>query len=346
MPLAPNFFERAIFLTFNQGPGVTLDLWGGPAFRIVLAAIRLNIFETLTANPLTANDLAQRLNLDLRGARILLDTLTALGYLKEEGDQFANSAMTHKWLTDSGDINFSPYFRFWGDVLEKLWPWLEESFRSGQPPVHLYQWIEGQPETSRHFQEGMIAIARYVGVSVARALPLPPDARRVLDIGGGHAAYSIALCRQHPQLTAVVFDSPQALVTGQRLIVAENMAGQVSVQAGDLMVDDLGTGYDAALLFNIIHGFLPDQNLALLQKAARALNPGGMIAILEQLPDSAPLPLANALAHILSVSYFHLLGGQIYPYEEIAGWLHASGFSNVRRKNLLRGGSTLITAVK
>ena len=346
MPLVPNIIERTLFLTLNQGPGVTLDLWAGPTFRIVLAAIRLNVFETLNTADATAVELATRLATDPRGTRILLDTLVTLGYVQQQNGRYGNTAMTRKWLTNDGDINFSSYYRFWGAVLEELWPRLEESFQTGQPPINLYEWIEDQPEVSRHFQEGMIAIAKYIGGDVVSALKLPSGATRLLDIGGGHAMYSIALCRAHPALSAVVFDSPQALTTGHDNITAENMNGQITMQEGSFLIDDLGQNYDMALLMNIIHGLSPEQNIALFQKTANALNRGGMIVIGEQLPDSAPLPLTKTVAHILSASYFHLLGGQIYTYDEISDWLRTVGFSQVARKNLLRAGSTLITAVK
>ncbi len=38
MPLVPNLLESLLFLTFNQAPGPILDLWSGPASRMVLAA--------------------------------------------------------------------------------------------------------------------------------------------------------------------------------------------------------------------------------------------------------------------------------------------------------------------
>ncbi len=47
MPMTPNFIERTVFLTLNQGPGPMLDLWGGPAFWSVQAALKLDLFEAL-----------------------------------------------------------------------------------------------------------------------------------------------------------------------------------------------------------------------------------------------------------------------------------------------------------
>jgi len=33
MPVVPNFVERTIFLSLNQGPGPVLDIWNAVAFR-------------------------------------------------------------------------------------------------------------------------------------------------------------------------------------------------------------------------------------------------------------------------------------------------------------------------
>lgn len=347
MPLAPNAVEQLLFLTTNQAPGVTLDLWAGPAFRLVVAGIRLNVFETLAqTGPCTVEALAQKINANLRGTRILLRALESLGYVEADFEEYSISSMTHKWLTSTGDINFSAYFLFWGAVLEKLWPQLEQSFRTGQPPVNLYEWFEEEQEVSAYFQEGMIAIAKYVAPDMAKAIHLPDGATRLLDIGGGHATYSIALCQRYPQLSAVVFDTPEALVTGRENIRIQGMQDRVSVEKGNFITDDLGKGYDVALVFNIVHGLHVDQNITLFRKVAQALNPGGMIIIAEQLPDSSMLPIFKPITQILSASYFHLLGGQIYTYSEITNWLVQTGFHDPHRTNLMRAGSSLISATK
>lgn len=342
MPFAPNWLERFTFLTLNQGPAPTLDMWAGPAFYIVLAAIRLNLFEALKSQQLTATELSQQIQTDLRATQILLDALVSLKYLKQKNGRYGLSAMTRKWLTDDGDINFSAYFQFWGAMMEQFMPRLEESLRSGQPPVNLYEWLEEQPEVSRYFQEGMIALTRYVKDDIVKQVSLPPNARRLLDIGGGHAMYSIALCQQYPQLSAVVVDGAQPLIVGRESIAAAGMAGRITTQAGNFVTDDLGAGYDVALLFNIVHGFTPAGNLELFRKIKAALNPGGQLIVLEQLAGAVPLPLMDTVVQILSVSFFHALGGQVYTYQNISDWLREVGFSDIRCKNILKAGSALI----
>jgi len=189
-------------------------------------------------------------------------------------------------------------------------------------------------------------IARFTADEIIGKVPLPAMAARVLDVGGGHAMYSIALCRKHPGVSVTVFDSPQALNTARENIAQAEMGDRIALQEGDFRHDHLGSGYDAALLFNIIHGLTSDENTDLFRKVGEALKPGGRIVILEQLAGRSPLSMIRAVSGILGMSYFHVLDGQVYAYEAVAGWLAAAGFTNVRRINLLRvPGNSLVLGV-
>ncbi len=150
-----------------------------------------------------------------------------------------------------------------------------------------------------------------------------------------------------PALSATIFDSREALKAARECIAAAHMGERIAVQEGDFLHDTLPTGYDVALIFNIVHGFSPEQNTDLLRKVAAALNPGGLVVIAEQLAGKAPGPMLQAAAQILGLAYFHLLDGQIYAFDDIAGWLGAAGFANPRRINLLKApGNSLVLATK
>jgi len=133
----------------------------------------------------------------------------------------------------------------------------------------------------------------------------------------------------------------------RKSIAAENMGERVSVQEGDFWKDDLGSGYDAALLFNIIHAYSPEKNMELFGKVASALKPGSVVVILEQLAGKVPGPTARAINAILGLNYFHLLGGGIYAFDEIARWLTTAGFTNPRRINLRKlPGNSLVLGTR
>jgi predicted O-methyltransferase YrrM len=347
MPIIPNALERLVFVTLNQAPGPMLDLFAAVAFRSVVAAIKLGVFDRLHRSQLSTAELAQQLGTDERGTRMLLQFLEALGYVQETGDRYTNTPMANKWLVQTSPTSMAPGFRYWGIILSELWGDLEDTIRTGQPRTNLYAWIETEPTTSLDFQTWMVAIARLTGGEIVRKLRLPPTARRLLDVGGGHGMYSMALCRRYPELSATVFDSPEALKAAESNIAAEKMGSRITLQPGDFLQDDLGSGYDVALLFNIVHGLSADQNRDLVHKVVAALSSGGLIVVAEQVAGKAPGRAAKASAAMLGLSYFHLLGGQIYTYDEIAGWLTDAGVSGLRRINLLKApGTSLIIGTK
>jgi SAM-dependent methyltransferase len=342
MPIPTGWLEEMVFYKLNLGPGPILDIWSAAGFRIVLAAVRLGVFEALADAPLAAEALAQRLQTDPRGTALLLNTIESLGYVQRKADGYANTPMTTKWmLRRSG--NFGPGFEFWGTALFKLWDGLEDSLRAGQSTLNLYQWIEDRPGVSGAFQEWMIALAGFTSDEVLRLVRLPAGARRLLDVGGGHAAYSVAFCRRYPALTATVLDQPQALKTAHANVSSAGLLERITLQAGDFLAGNLGDGYDVALLFNIVHGFTDEQNQALVSRAARALRPGGLLVLAEQLAGGPPGGAAHAVQQILGLSYYHLLQGQLYSYETVAGWMRSANLSSVRRVESLRlPGTTLL----
>ncbi len=343
MPIQPSFLERLLFFNFNAGPAPVLDIWSGIALRVTLAAVRLGVFESLAEGPLTPERLAEKIGTDPRGMRVLLPALAAIGYVCEQTGEFANSPMTAKWMLQRTG-NFSAGFEFWAISLFKLMDNLEDSLRTGQPPLNLYEWIETQPEASRSFQEWMVAIAGFAGDEILKHVPVPSGARRLLDVGGGHGRYAVAFCQRYPELSATVFDSPQALKAAEATLAATGTAAHVTLQSGNFLADDLGAGYDVALLFNIVHGFSDEQNRALVTRVGQALNQGGLLVIVEQLAGRSPLPTANATKELLSVSYFHLLGGNIWDYAAVKTWLLAAQCVKVRRIDspLLPGTSIIL----
>ena len=341
MPVIPNFVERLALFRLNLAPAVMLDFLGALAFRTVAAAGRLGVFEALSAGPLTATELAHRIDADERGTIVLLEALEALGYVRSSDGHYAASAMAAKWLPLLGDgIGFC-------EMLVERFQDLEESVRRGGPAIDAREWLGQRPDGWREFQAGMIALARITADDVVAKVKLPATARGLLDVGGGHGLYSIKFCQRYPQLSATVFDLPEGLELTPGIIAAEGMGGRVSLQAGDFWMDDFGSGYDVALLFNIIHANLPARNVELLQKVAAALNSDGVVVILDQLAGQVRGGTARAFAALMGLNLFNLTGGQAYEFQEIVGWLGETGFANPRRIGLLRSpGTSLVLGTK
>jgi SAM-dependent methyltransferase len=245
----------------------------------------------------------------------------------------------------SNDADFVDATRFLERAAFDLWDGVEESVRTGRPPRPLYEWLEADPDLSGAFQVWTRWIAGSAAPEIVRRVRLENDARRILDVGGGHGRYAAEFCRTHPQVSAVILDLPTALVSARDLLEMPELTGRISLQAGDFLTDALGTDFDLALLVNIVHGLSPEQNRQLLARVREALRPGGRVAIVEQFVGRAPGPAVNAIQRLLDLNYHLALGGRTYRFSEAAVWLTEAGFTSPRRSNVRSApGTSLVVA--
>ncbi len=347
MPVSTNTFEHLAFFKLNIVPAPLLDVFSALGFRIVQAALRLRVFEVLESKPLTQEEIAQQINANPRGTQVLLNNLEALGYVQQHNMRYSNTSMTTKWMLNSSPRSIAVAFDYWGRVLFEHFQDLEETIRNGQPATNYYNYTEQHPEESQVFQNWLVSAARLGIEEITRKIKIPGTARQLIDIGGGHGLYSIALCQRYPELSAIVFDGSQALKSARKNIETAKLDDRILTHEGNFMTDDLGSGYDIAFLFNIIHGLSPDENVNLLQRVAKTLKPGGSVVIGEQLADAKGGSAVQAIIQIFGLTFFQLLDARIYPYRDVAAWLRTSGFIKLRRTNLVENpGISLVFGIK
>jgi SAM-dependent methyltransferase len=333
MPLRTNALERLVLGRLNRQPVLMLDYFSALGFRVTIAAIRLGVFDALDGGPATAAELSSRLGTDARGTSSLLDVLASLGYVRRRGDRYENTPTASRWMTRGADQEFVDATQFLEMNAFEIWGDLEQTVRSGRPARPFYERLEADPDLSDAFQTWTRWTARETSSELARRVPLPPTASRLIDIGGSHGRYAAAFCRTHPGLSAVVFDFPTALRAAEDLLREPDLEGRLRLQPGDFLADDLGTEYDVALLLNVVHGLGEADNRELIGRVARALNPGGTLVIMEQFTGRAPGPAVEAINRLLDLNYHLALGGRTYGFAEVAGWLTDAGFDPPKRIN-------------
>ncbi len=345
MPVVPNAVERLAMLRLNRGPGPVLDMVSAGAFHAAALAVELGLFHALADGPRSVGSLARDLGTDETGTERLLALLDAAGYVTRHDGRYANTAMTTRWLTDRdpAGTDLGDYLVAWDRVVFPFWTAnLGTAVREGRPARTVYEWLDDDPELSRVAQRGFLAVGRLVVDDVVGAVDLPDGATRVLDVGGGHGLYSAALCRAHPGLAATVFDRPEVEPVTTEVLAEEGMAHRVSFVGGDYLADDLGENYDAALLFNVVHGHTPEEVRLLLNRVAGALRSGGLVAIVDQFEGSARTPAWNAALQFVSLNYLATIGASIHDYADLVEWLTEAGFANVRRESVGPGTSIVL----
>lgn len=346
MPITPNFLERLLMLRLNQAPAPTLDMYAAIANRAVSVALRLEIFETLRAGPLQAGEIARKIEVNTRGLTLLLESLVALGYLQRRDETYLNTPLTRKWLLQDSPTSIAHLFLFFDTVVERS-ATLEETIRTGSPNMMAWEWFNQHPGSWQAYYAGMLDGARMSADEVVARVAVPPGAKTLLDVGGGHGFYSVRFCQRYPGLQATVFDWPQALAVAERTVSAAGMGERVRLQPGDLWKDDLGSNYDLATLFNIIHMYPPEKDQALIERVSRTLGAGGMLVIMDQVASKGRGSAARAIARLQGLQLFNTVRGQTYASEQIVGWLKNAGFMKVRAQMLRRAPSSgLVCGIK
>lgn len=308
--------------------------------RAILTALELDIF-TAVGNGGTATQVAQKLGTDARATEMLLNVLVGMELLKKGGEMFVNTATSSRYFREGSPDNMRMALMHSVNLWDR-WSTLTECIREGTSVARRSGAARSELQT-KAFIAAMHRNARERAPIVIRAIGLD-GVHRMIDLGGGSGAYSIAFAQAKPDLKVTLLDVPDVLPLTTEYVREAGVTDRVTFTPGDLQTDKFGSGYDLALLSAICHMFGIDQNKDLLRRAYDALNDGGRLVIQEFIlePDKTG-PLTAAL-----FSLNMLVGtekGSSYSSAEYTDWLKDAGFRDVKYVRL-PGPTGLMIATK
>jgi len=157
------------------------------------------------------------------------------------------------------------------------WSTLTECVRAGNAVAPQAAGTRAE-EWTEAFIAAMLRNASERALGVVRSIGAA-GIRRMLDVGGGSGAYSIAFAEANAALRAEILDLATAAPVAQWHIQKAGLTDRITVRVGDLRSDPLGQDYDLALVSAICHMLSPEENCDLLRQCHAALTPGGRIVI-------------------------------------------------------------------
>lgn len=306
--------------------------------RVLLTAVELDVC-TLVGDGSTAGEVAARGGFRGPATERLLNALVALEILTKAGDRYENTPVAARYLDTRSPECARPAWlhqaRRW-----HTWSQLTGHVR-GDAPLADYR-----EEKDHAGHAALLATlhrrSRQRALAVVEAID-PLSVRRVLDVGGGSGAYSIAFARANPELRADVFDLPEVLPITRRYLEESGVADRVGTVAGDLLTDELGSGYDLVLLCSVTHLLGEGEMRELLPRCRRALRPEGRIAIVDHVLDADKTAPREGVLAALNMMMTTLHGGT-HSRDEYESWLTAAGFGPARGPLPVGRGSLLVAA--
>jgi (2Fe-2S) ferredoxin/SAM-dependent methyltransferase len=305
-------------------------LRGFMASRALITALELNVFTAVGAGA-TASQVVAKLGTDLRATGELLNAMVALGLLQKNGDRYSNTPTSLRFLGE-GSPDSARLAMLHNVTLWNQWSNLTERVLRGTAADTraMGAWAE-DARLRPAFVAYMDRNAKVAAAGLVRSLG--NGFQRMLDLGGGSAAGSIALAKANPGLQVEVLEQPSMMALTEDYVRQAGVADRVRVRCGDLLNDSFGQGYDLILLSSVAHMFSPEQNRDLLRRACQALAPKGRLVIQDfVLEADGTSPRMGALASLTMLCLSK--NGATYTEQEYQTWLNEAGFSEVKRVRL------------
>jgi len=297
--------------------------------RVVLTAVELDLF-TAVGSGATAAEVAARVGGDPRATEMLLNALVAMGWLAKHGAIFSNSPASARYFAAGSADDWRAATLHVAHLWE-TWSTLTECVRAGTSVTRQAKAGRGEDWTTA-FIAAMHRNARARAPLVVSAVGTD-GVSRMLDVGGGSGAYSIAFASAKENLEVDLLDLAEVLPITQGHIEDAGLAGRIRTRPGDLRSDQLGVGYDLVLVSAICHMLGVDENGDLVRRCFQALAPGGRLVIQDFIlePDKTAPKSAALFALNMLVG---TRGGSTYTEAEYAAWLAEAGFEDARHVRL------------
>lgn len=293
--------------------------------KILLTAVRLDVFSVLNGKPKTAAETAARVGAHEPTLVLLLNALVAMGLLMKSAGLYGNSGTAETHL-----VRHSPQYighlLLLHDAEWNNWGHLEETIRSGKRTVDRHV-FETDPDLGANVLAVLHRIGRQSGPELAKRLRLEGP-QRLLDLGGGAGTNAIAFCQVYPELTATVFELPATLTLTEKTVKDAGLESRISLRGGDFNRDGLGGPYDVVLMSDILHYQTFETNLALVKKVYDHLTPGGRLVIKDRFLDESGTGPAWTTAFAVHI-VVNTQQGACYKTTDATQWLSEAGFTSL-----------------
>jgi demethylspheroidene O-methyltransferase len=323
------------------------DLCAGFVYsQILLACVRLRLFQHLADGPQSVAALVARTGLGEDALRRLLDGAVTLRLVEPRGrDRFGLGVLGAALLGNGGLPDMIEHHALlYADLadpvgllrrddrrdtaLARYWAYADNPAASALPPDAVAAYSRLMAATQAFVADEVLAVAPLAG------------RRGLLDVGGGEGAFLCAAGARHPRLNLMLFDLPAVAARATARFEAAGLAGRATAHGGDFRVDPLPAGADTVSLVRVLHDHDDDTVLALLRAAHRALPSGGLLVVAEPMAEA---PGAERMGAAYFGFYLLAMGrGRPRTPSALYTLLEAAGFP---RPRLLRSRNPLLLQV-
>ncbi len=279
--------------------------------QVLYSGVTLNVFDHCElSNYLSANEVANMINVDSTLLYRLMRALASLNFLSESDDK--KFKLTKNGLVlraDSPGSLRNMVLLEEGPVHYALWKHLPSMIRDGQQNAfvrefdsHAFDYTRSNADYGEVFKQAMTSFSFVQSALVLEALKsydFSPFGS-ICDIAGGHGHLLCSLLEAHPHLEGRVLDLPEVVADSDSLWATRlNLQNRCEYIGGD-MFDDVPRA-DLYTLKMILHDWNDDECVKILTNIRQRVRKNGRVFIAEHI-----IP-GTSQAHFAKVYDIHMM---------------------------------------
>lgn len=254
--------------------------------QAITTAADLGVADALTDGPLSADDLARRVDADPDSLHRLMRALVSCGVFRQRRDSRYELNALGATLRSAADISLAGAARFYGSPEHREhWSRLTDTIRTGQAAVpalrgmDFFGYAAANPAFGELFNQAMTSSSELALTPVVAAYDFRPH-RTIVDVGGGQGRLLAAILAATPTARGVLYDLPEVVATAPDQLAERNVADRVDVVAGSFF-DRVPAGGDAYVLKHVIHDWSDADAVRILRNVRAAAGPAATVLLLE-----------------------------------------------------------------
>ncbi len=313
--------------------------------KFLLEAVDKGIFEAIGHRNISLENICTICSLNTKAVKSLLGVLATMGLVKTKNELFYLTRKSKKWILKDSPDSLYWLMMFDNRVCMKWMDYTATFLETGKGLQYHETFTE---EEWFYYQKAMEATAAATSREAVTKIQVPAGATDMLDIGGSHGLYSVALCKKHAALHSTILDLPAAVEQAASILEKYKMGNRIIHKAGNVLLEDLGQAqYDVILMASVAHHFTEEENKLVAKKAYEALKPGGIFTILEVLRADKIKYNGDMLSAFGDFFFALSSTSGIWSLPEIQQWQKEAGFTRYKKTTFLTiPGYVAITAEK
>lgn len=294
----------------------------------IKAAIELSIFTQIAKGNKTSPAIASATGSAERGIRILCDTLTVVGFLSKQGNEYALADDSALFLDENSPAYLGNMIDFiLSPVQRRGFDDLTNAVKQGGTTVTGDGSVDPESPVWATFARSMTGMMVPSSQKMASELGYEKDTPiKVLDIAAGHGLFGITIAQNYPSAQIHAVDWKVVLPVAQENAEKFGVADRFHIIEGSAFDVDFGYGYDVVLVTNFLHHFDIPTCEAFLKRCNAALKDDGQVLTLEFIPNEDRIsPPGEALFPLIMLA--STPAGDAWTLGELTGMFENAGFS-------------------